>query len=245
MNRKLNIYAMIPARFGSTRLKLKNMALINSKPMISYSIDAALESNIFKKVVVNSDHSVFKDIADRHGVDFYLRPPDLASSVAKSDSVVFDFIVKYPEADIVVWVNPIAPLQNAKDIDEVVNYFIANNYDSLISTEKKQVHSMYLGEPVNFKINESFSQTQDIEPIEIFSYSLMMWKSKEFAKEFKEKGFGLFCGNFGTKDSGKLAGFIIKTDEDLFIADAILRGNALGKTAQKVQYDDVAHKYLI
>ena len=104
---------------------------------------------------------------------------------------------------------------------------------------------MYLGEPVNFKINESFSQTQDMEPIEIFSYSLMMWKSKEFVKEFKEKGFGLFCGKFGTKDSGKLAGFIIKTDEDLFIADAILRGNALGNTAQKVQYDDVAHKYLI
>jgi len=244
MINKPTIYAMIPARFGSTRLKLKNMALINKKPMISYSIEAALESNVFKKVVVNSDHRVFKSIADRHGVDFHLRPSDLASSVAKSDSVVFNFLETYPEADIVVWVNPIAPLQNASDIVKIVNYFINNNYDSLISTEKKQVHAMYLGEPVNFNIDESFSQTQDMEPIEVFSYSLMMWKSKEFTKAFKEKGFGLFCGKFGTKDSGKLAGFIIKTDKDLFIADAIVRGTLIGEAGKKIQYDDVAHQYL-
>ena len=50
---------MIPARFSSVRLKLKNMALINSKPMISYSILAAKESGIFDKVFVNSDHEIF------------------------------------------------------------------------------------------------------------------------------------------------------------------------------------------
>ena len=59
---KKTIYAMIPARFSSVRLKLKNMALINSKPMISYSILAAKESGIFDKVFVNSDHEIFRKI---------------------------------------------------------------------------------------------------------------------------------------------------------------------------------------
>ena len=68
------IYAMIPARYGSTRLQMKNLALINGQPMISYAINAAKESNIFDKVVVNSEHVVFEKIADRYGVDFYQRP---------------------------------------------------------------------------------------------------------------------------------------------------------------------------
>ncbi len=40
------IIAMIPARIGSTRLKFKNLALVNKKPLIYYSINASIESNI-------------------------------------------------------------------------------------------------------------------------------------------------------------------------------------------------------
>ena len=48
------IYAMIPARFGSTRLKMKNLALIAGKPMISYAITAAKEAGVFNKIFINS-----------------------------------------------------------------------------------------------------------------------------------------------------------------------------------------------
>ena len=63
---KLKVYAMIPARFGSTRLKMKNLALIDGKPMISYVINAAKESGVFDKIIVNSEHLIFKSIADRY-----------------------------------------------------------------------------------------------------------------------------------------------------------------------------------
>ena len=74
------IYAMIPARYGSTRLKMKNLALINGQPMISYAIKAAKESGVFDKVVVNSEHDIFKKIAERYNVTFYQRPDQLGSS---------------------------------------------------------------------------------------------------------------------------------------------------------------------
>lgn len=148
------IYAMIPARYGSTRLKMKNLALINNKPMINYSIQAAISSNVFDKVIVNSEHTIFNSIADRYGVNFYHRTNNLGSSEAKSDSVVADFMEAHPEADIVAWVNPISPFQTAKEISDVVNYFVQNNLDSLITVENKQVHCNYMGGPINYDPDE-------------------------------------------------------------------------------------------
>ena len=86
---------MIPARIGSTRLKMKNLALINGKPLIYYSINAAQKAAIFDKIVINSDSSIFHSIADTYGVDFYKRPKHLGSSTTKSDDVVLDFIKEY------------------------------------------------------------------------------------------------------------------------------------------------------
>ena len=98
---KLKVYAMIPARFSSTRLKMKNLALIDGKPMISYAINAAKDSNVFDRILVNSEHNIFRGISERHGVEFYHRPEDLGTSQAKSDSVLANFMQAYPEADIV------------------------------------------------------------------------------------------------------------------------------------------------
>ncbi len=235
------VYAMIPARYGSTRLKLKNMALINSKPMISYSINAAKESGVFDKIVVNSDHDIFEKISERYGVEFYLRPKDIGSSTAKSDSVVYDFIKKHPDADIVVWVNPIAPLQTAADIKDTVEYFVSENLDSLITVEEHQVHSMYKNKPVNYKKDEAFAKTQDIDPLITFSYSIMMWRAEIFRKEFEDKGFALFCGNFGIKNVGKLASIIVKTEEDLMIIDSFIRGSEMQK---KLSYDSLVEDFL-
>ena len=83
---------MIPARVGSTRLAMKNLALIDGKPMIYYAINSTKESGVFDKIIVNSDHNLFSEIATRYNVDFYLRPKELGSSDTKSDDVVINFI---------------------------------------------------------------------------------------------------------------------------------------------------------
>ena len=231
------IYAMIPARYGSTRLKMKNLALINGQPMISYAINAAKESGVFDKVVVNSEHDIFKKIAERYNVTFYQRPDQLGSSQAKSDAVVFDFINKYTEADIVVWVNPTSPLQTADEVHDVVNYFIDENLDSLITVENKQVHTIFNDVPVNYDIQKIFAQTQDLIPVQPFVYSIMMWRASTFIAEYEKNGHALFCGKFGTYAVSKLTGLIVKNQEDLLIIDGILRNKDL--FSAKLEYDKI------
>tara|TARA_Y100000589_G_scaffold276905_1_gene271602 strand:- start:5633 stop:5935 length:303 start_codon:yes stop_codon:yes gene_type:complete len=99
---KGKVVAMIPARVGSERLKMKNLALINGKPLIYYSINAAKKSGLFDKVVLNSDSEIFERIAKRYGIDFYLMPKSLGSSDTKSDEVVADFMKLYNSDDIIV-----------------------------------------------------------------------------------------------------------------------------------------------
>ena len=217
------ILAMIPARRGSVRLKQKNLALLDGKPLISYAIDAAKKSNIFSRIVVNSEDKVFSDIAKRFGIDFYQRPEHLATSETKSDEVVDDFMTNNA-CDIVVWVNPTSPLQPSEEIRQTVEYFLKEGLDSLITTKDEQVHCIFEGKPLNFTQDELFARTQDLEAVQPFVYSIMMWRTKSFQKKFKNKGCALLCGKFGTYSVGKLSSIIIKREEDLRFAEYVLTG---------------------
>lgn len=226
---KEKIVAMIPARLGSQRLKRKNLALLDGKPLIYYAINNAKKTGIFNRVVVNSESLLFKYIAEEYGADFYRRPTHLASSTAKSDDVVYDFIIHNP-CDILVWVNPISPLQNPTEIKDVIRHFLRSRLDSLITVKQEQVHTLYRGKPLNFKKNEKFSKTQDLEPVELFVYSIMMWRTDIFISTYKKRGYALFCGRFGTYPVGKLSSIIIKREQDLMLADYILRSFSKNKT---------------
>ncbi len=112
---------------------------------LSGLLEPAKKSKIFDKIVLNSDSDLFRPISKRYNIDFYLRPKRMGNSQIKSDDVVNDFIEKYPNFDIAVWVNPIAPLQDEHDLKKIVRYFLKKKLDSLITTEKKQVHTHKLG----------------------------------------------------------------------------------------------------
>ena len=234
----MNIVAMIPARMGSERLKMKNLALLNGQPLISYAIQAAKSSGMFDQIVLNSDGPVFQAVAERYGIDCYIRPEELGSSETKSDDVVFDFMQKHP-SDIVAWVNPISPLQTGEEVRSVIEYFIEQKLDSLVTVENQQVHCVYQGEPINFEVNEVFAKTQDLTPVQPFVYSIMMWRRGPFMETFKRQGYALLCGKLGYFPVSKKSSVIIKTDEDLIIAESILKAVSQG-TEYEVQYDVLA-----
>ena len=223
MSVKPKIIAMIPARRGSTRLKAKNLALLNGRPLVSYAIEAAKRSGVFDRIVLNSEDEIFYDIAKEYGVDFYKRPADFASSTAKSDTVVQDFILHNP-CDIVAWVNPTSPLQTGEEIKAVIEHFVAEGLDSLITVRNEQVHALLDGDPLNFKEEEVFAQTQDLKPVGLFVYSIMMWRSKTFIEHFKASGHAVLCGKVGYFPVSKLTAMIIKREEDFKIAEYLLAG---------------------
>jgi len=224
---------MIPARIGSSRLKKKNLALLNGKPLISYSINAAIESRVFSKIVLNADDHIFKKIAERYGIDFYLRPEPLGSSETKSDEVVADFMKKFNNFDVLVWVNPIDPFTTAKEIREVVDLFHREDLDSLITSEIKQVHARYKNLPLNYDEKEMFALTQDLKPIQLFNYSVMMWNYETFLKDFEREGFAFFSGKSDLINLSSKR-IIIKTKQDLKMAEILM-----GRERSEVVYDSI------
>ena len=236
----MNIFAMIPARFGSQRLKTKNLALLNGKPMISYAINAAKDAKIFDAVYLNSESEIFRSIADRYQVNFYHRPSELGASDSKIDAVVADFIRCFPKADIVVWVNPTSPLQTSEEVRNVVDYFIKNKLDSLITIESKQVHALCDNSPINYNTSEEFSKTQDLKPVDLFVYSIMIWRASTFIDEYNKNGHAIFCGKFGTYPVSKETGVIIKYQEDLLLVDSIMKNKHL--SSSEVQYDSIFYE---
>ena len=231
---------MIPARMGSSRLKMKNLALLQGKPLISYAIQAAKEAHIFSHIVVNSEADLFNKIAKRYGVEFYKRTPELATSETKSDYVVYDFIKNNP-CEVIVWVNPTSPLQTGGEIRKVVRYFFNEKLDSLITVKDEQAHCVFREKPINFEFNNIFSQTQDLVPVSPFVYSLMMWRTDIFKKVFEEKGHAFFCGKVGYYSVNRFSSIIIKREEDLMLVENILQMRNRQKEFE-VSYDEIVHE---
>ena len=81
--------AVIPARGGSKRIPKKNIKLFHGKPLIAYSIEVALKSKLFDKVVVSTDDEEIARIAKKYGAEVpFLRPKELSDDFSSSGDVV-------------------------------------------------------------------------------------------------------------------------------------------------------------
>ncbi|EPA1952440.1 MULTISPECIES: pseudaminic acid cytidylyltransferase [Vibrio] len=81
--------AIIPARGGSKRIPRKNIKVFHGKPMIAYSIEAAIASGCFDKVIVSTDDAEIADVAQAHGAHVpFLRPADISDDYATTMDVM-------------------------------------------------------------------------------------------------------------------------------------------------------------
>lgn len=86
---KHKVLALIPARGGSKRIPRKNIKFFFGKPLIAYSIETALQSEIFDKVVVSTDDKEIAQIATLYGAEIpFLRPEELANDFTNTDDVI-------------------------------------------------------------------------------------------------------------------------------------------------------------
>jgi len=80
---------VIPARGGSKRIPRKNIKNFNGKPMVAYSIDAALESNCFDRVIVSTDDQEIANLSKSYGAEVpFMRPKELADDYAGTLPVI-------------------------------------------------------------------------------------------------------------------------------------------------------------
>lgn len=138
MYKDKKILAIIPARSGSKGLRHKNIKLLNDKPLIAYTIEAAIESDIFTDIVVSTDSEEYASISKRYGASIpFLRPDELASDVASSADMIVYTIQRLKELgkvyDYFMLLQPTSPLRKALDIKKSVDLLIENKLDSVVS----------------------------------------------------------------------------------------------------------------
>lgn len=122
MNNKIKIICVITARGGSKGLPGKNIKLLDGKPLISWTIAAALGSRHIDRVVVSTDDPEIGRIAEQAGAQVpFVRPPELATDEARSIDVVLHALDAIDEAyDYVVLLQPTSPFRTADDIDACI-----------------------------------------------------------------------------------------------------------------------------
>ena len=121
--------AIIPARSGSKGIIDKNIRYVCGKPLMAYTIEAAVKSGLFDVVHLSTDSEKYADIGKKYGADVpFLRTPDNASDVASSWDVVTEVIEKYKSMgdtfDTFSLLQPTSPLRDDKDI---LNAFLLMN----------------------------------------------------------------------------------------------------------------------
>lgn len=120
--------AVIPARSGSKGVRDKNIKLLNGKPLIAYTIEAALQCGKFEEVMVSTDSARYADIAERYGACVpFLRSEGTSTDTASSWDMVGEVLARYKEMgrtfDTFCLLQPTSPLRTAEDIREAYTLF--------------------------------------------------------------------------------------------------------------------------
>jgi len=167
--------AIIPARGGSKRIPEKNIKLFCGKPIIHYSINAALRSGLFEEVMVSTDSAEIAEIALKCGARIpFMRSKEASDDNATTSDVINEVLIEYEknglEFEYFFCLYPTAPFVTQKRIKEAMGVLIESNSDSIIPIVKfsyppqrgviiehslaKMKHPEYIN-----------SRSQDLEPI--------------------------------------------------------------------------------
>lgn len=141
MYQEKRILALIPARGGSKGIKDKNVIDLCGKPLIAYTINAAKGSQYIDEVIVSTDSEMIAGVARNYGARVpFMRPEYLATDTATTLDVVMHALKFVNEKeklfDILVLLQPTAPLRGTNDIDRAIEKFFFYNEKSLVSVSE-------------------------------------------------------------------------------------------------------------
>ena len=135
----------VPARSGSKRLPGKNLKPLAGRPMIAYSIDAAIETRLFDAVYVCTEDEAIADVARRHGAEVpALVPSDLCGDLDPSHAPC-QWMAKHLarqgiDKTVLLCLQPTSPLRIADDIVNGVEAFVSREHDFLVSVTPVDPH---------------------------------------------------------------------------------------------------------
>lgn len=170
------VLALITARGGSQTLPRKNILDFAGKPLIAWTINAALNAKCVSDVVLSSDDDEIIEIAKKYGCDVpFKRPENISTDSASTIDVVLHALTSlaalgWPKYDYVLLLQPTSPLRGAEHIDEAFALMEAKNAFSCVSVCKSPKSPYWM-----------FSISQDMELKPLLSESGLNTRRQDLA----------------------------------------------------------------
>lgn len=179
--------AIIPARAGSKGIKNKNLALLQNKPLLYYTIHAAKNSKCIDKIILSSDGYEILRYGKTQDIDTLKRPQELALDDITSDKVILHTLEFYKDYENVILLQPTSPLRTSEHIDKAFEIFKNTNANSLISVceyDNKILKAFMCDEKGNLKgicnDNYPFMPRQKLPKTYISNGAIYVLKTKDF-----------------------------------------------------------------
>ncbi len=168
--------AIIPARGGSKRIPKKNIKSFFGKPLIAYSIETALKSKLFEKVVVSTDDEEIANVAEKYGAEVLNRSKELADDFTGTGEVVAHALGIYPGYDYCCTIYATAPLLQVKYLQE--------GFEKL---KKSDAINAFSATSMPFPIQRTFKLTEDGR-CEMFTPEHYMSRSQDLEEAYQDAG---------------------------------------------------------
>ena len=130
---------LITARGGSKAIPRKNIKLLAGKPLIAWTIQAALASRSLDRVIVSTDDPEIAQVTQEWGAEVpFMRPPELAQDDSPHRDVVIHALrwlesQPAPPPDYILLLQPTSPLRTAEDINRAVTLAVEKDADAVVS----------------------------------------------------------------------------------------------------------------
>lgn len=193
----MQVLSIIPARGGSKSVPRKNVRPLAGKPLIAYTIEAALAASSVDRVVVSTDDTEIREIALLHGAEVIDRPAELASDTATSESALLHALDHLEAAegyrpDLLVFLQCTSPFTLPEDIDNVVAKVRDGGADSALTASVFHGFLWREGEDGFGGINHDKSireRRQDREPEYLETGAVYAMRTQGF-REHRHRFFG-------------------------------------------------------
>ena len=166
----MKILGLIPARGGSKGIPNKNQKELGGRPLLQYTIEAALGAKLLDAVVFSSEDTVLMNLAEQMGATVaFKRPEHLATDAAGSLEVVQHALQTLTERgehyDAVCLLQVTTPFRTSEDIDAAISKFKSVGTDSLISVQKvpHQFNPHWVFEASNDNLKIATGETEIIK----------------------------------------------------------------------------------
>jgi N-acylneuraminate cytidylyltransferase/CMP-N,N'-diacetyllegionaminic acid synthase len=184
--RSSEILAIIPARAGSKGIPGKNLVCVGGKPLIAWTIDAAIRASSIARVVVTTDGEDIATIARDHGAEVpFLRPAYLAEDRTPGIDPILHAIRWFEEREnyvpsYVVMLQPTSPLRSSEDIEAAIQIALAREADAVVSVCESHHHPSWMktidddGRLHDFFAPNSVHRRQDLQPVYVLNGAIYL-----------------------------------------------------------------------